>query len=54
MGFGAKGAPKVFPPYSSKSYMTTAIGVNSLVQPLGEMPPEAIVFGRTDNMRAVR
>jgi two-component system response regulator AtoC len=54
MRFGAKGAPKVFPPYSSKSYMTTAIGVNSLVQPLGEMPPEAIVFGRTDNMRAVR
>jgi two-component system, NtrC family, response regulator AtoC len=29
-------------------------GVNTLVQPLGEMPPEAIVFGRTDAMRAVR
>jgi len=29
-------------------------GVNTLVQPLGEMPPEAIVFGRTEAMRAVR
>jgi two-component system response regulator AtoC len=28
--------------------------VNNLVQPLGEMPPEAIVFGRTDAMNAVR
>src|SRR5436309_8065487 len=33
--------------------MTTST-VNTLVQPLGEMPPEVIVFGRTDNMRAVR
>lgn len=28
--------------------------VNSLVQPLGEMPPEVIVFGRTEAMNAVR
>src|SRR5262244_3479772 len=32
--------------------MTTS--VNTLVQPLGEMPPEPIVFGRTDAMQAVR
>jgi len=28
--------------------------VNTLVQPLGEMPPEEIVFGRTEAMRNVR
>src|SRR5215471_1822813 len=33
--------------------MTTA-SVNTLVQPLGEMPPESIVFGRTEEMHAVR
>jgi two-component system, NtrC family, response regulator AtoC len=33
--------------------MTTS-SVNTLVQPLGEMPPEAVVFGRTEAMRAVR
>ena len=32
--------------------MTTS--VNTLVQPLGEMPPDAIVFGRTEAMQAVR
>jgi len=32
----------------------TTTGVNTLVQPLGEMPPESIVFGRTEAMRAVR
>src|SRR5271167_1808730 len=32
--------------------MTTS--VSALVQPLGEMPPEAIVFGATDTMRALR
>jgi two-component system response regulator AtoC len=32
----------------------TSTSVNSLVQPLGEMPPEAIVFGRTETMIAVR
>src|SRR6478735_7539989 len=31
--------------------MTT---VNSLVQPLGEMPPDTIVFGRSEAMQAVR
>ena len=34
--------------------MMTTGSVNSLVQPLGEMPPEGIVFGRTEAMRAVR
>jgi two-component system, NtrC family, response regulator AtoC len=33
--------------------MTTAT-VNTLVQPLGEMPPESIVFGRTEAMNGVR
>src|ERR1700720_4995012 len=33
--------------------MTTS-SVNTLVQPLGEMPPESIVFGRTESMLAVR
>lgn len=34
--------------------MTTSGSVNSLVQPLGEMPPEAIVFGRTEIMQLLR
>src|ERR1700726_3893764 len=34
--------------------MSTANSVSSLVQPLGEMPPEAVVFGGTDAMRALR
>src|ERR1700685_2835203 len=33
--------------------MTTS-GVNTLVQPLGEMPPDAVVFGRSEVMQAVR
>src|SRR5689334_4908322 len=32
----------------------TISSVNTLVQPLGEMPPETIVFGRTESMQAVR
>ena len=32
----------------------TSSTVNTLVQPLGEMPPEAIVFGRSEAMNAVR
>src|SRR5437763_16931192 len=32
----------------------TSSSVNTLAQPLGEMPPDAIVFGRTDAMQAVR
>ena len=28
--------------------------VNTLIQPLGEMPPEAIVFGRSEAMQALR
>ncbi|HYL95167.1 MAG TPA: sigma 54-interacting transcriptional regulator [Terriglobales bacterium] len=34
--------------------MTTTSSVNSLVQPLGEFPPEAVVFGRSDAMQSVR
>jgi two-component system response regulator AtoC len=34
--------------------MTTSGSVNSLVQPLGEMPPEIVVFGRTEAMQALR
>ena len=33
--------------------MTTS-NVNNLVQPLGEMPPEAIIFGHSEAMNAVR
>src|SRR6202789_3774051 len=32
----------------------TSGSVNTLVQPLGEMPPDHIVFGRTESMLAVR
>lgn len=32
----------------------TSSTVNTLVQPLGEMPPESIVFGRSEAMNAVR
>ncbi|HEY1660331.1 MAG TPA: sigma 54-interacting transcriptional regulator [Candidatus Sulfotelmatobacter sp.] len=34
--------------------MVTANSVSSLVQPLGEMPPESIIFGGTDAMRELR
>src|SRR6202142_4244176 len=34
--------------------MTTSHSVSSLVQPLGEMPPESVVFGSTESMRALR
>src|SRR5271156_207513 len=34
--------------------MSTPNSVSSLVQPLGEMPPEAIVFGGSDAMQALR
>ena len=34
--------------------MTTTNSVSSLVQSLGEIPPEAVVFGRSDAMQAVR
>src|ERR1700758_109274 len=32
----------------------TTTSVNTLVQPLGEMPPDSIVFGHTEGMQAVR
>src|SRR6202161_4782450 len=34
--------------------MSTSNPVSSLIQPLGEMPPEAIVFGGTEVMRSLR
>jgi len=34
--------------------LTTTNPVNSLVQSLGEIPPEAIIFGRSESMRALR
>jgi len=34
--------------------MTNRNSVNPLAQPLGEMPPEAITFGRTEAMQAVQ
>jgi len=34
--------------------MTNTTAVNSLVQPLGEFPPEAVIFGRTEIMQTVR
>src|SRR5580692_6244390 len=34
--------------------MTTTNSVSSLVQSIGEIPPESIVFGRSDAMQAVR
>jgi two-component system response regulator AtoC len=34
--------------------MTTTSSVNSLVQPLGEFPPDSVIFGRTEAMQAVR
>src|SRR5258708_4057832 len=44
------------PPYAQRDefLMTTTVRVNSLVQPLGEFPPEAVIFGRTEIMQAVR
>src|SRR5579872_6242659 len=41
------------PPSGRNQPMTTS-SVNTLAQPLGEMPPDAIVFGRTEAMQAVR
>src|ERR1700745_3230039 len=34
--------------------MTTTNSVSSLVQSIGEIPPESIVFGRSDAMQALR
>ena len=33
---------------------TVSNPVSALIQPLGEMPPESVVFGSTDTMRALR
>ncbi len=34
--------------------MSTSIPVSALIQPLGEMPPDAVVFGASDAMRSLR
>jgi two-component system response regulator AtoC len=34
--------------------MSTSNPVSALIQPLGEMPPDAVVFGATDAMRSLR
>src|ERR1700726_4751776 len=34
--------------------MSTSNPVSALIQPLGEMPPDAVVFGSTEAMRALR
>src|SRR6202451_4911103 len=34
--------------------MSTSNPVSSLIQPLGERPPESVVFGTTDAMRSLR
>jgi two-component system response regulator AtoC len=34
--------------------LTTTTSVSSLVQSIGEIPPEAVVFGRSETMKAVR
>jgi two-component system response regulator AtoC len=39
---------------SQAKSMSITTTVNPLIQPLGEMPPDAIVFGRTEAMQAVR
>ena len=39
---------------SQAKSMSLTSAVNPLIQPLGEMPPDAIVFGRTEAMQAVR
>jgi two-component system response regulator AtoC len=34
--------------------MSTSNPVSSLIQPIGEMPPETVIFGGTESMRALR
>src|SRR5271170_5608170 len=34
--------------------MSTSNPVSALIQPLGEMPPDSVVFGSTETMRALR
>ena len=34
--------------------MSTSNTVSSLIQPLGETPPDSVVFGATEAMRALR
>src|SRR5260370_40968326 len=53
-GFGSQGALDYRRRMSQAKCMTITNAVNPLIQPLGEMPPDAVVFGRTDAMQAVR
>src|SRR4030081_165970 len=53
-GFGSQGALDYRRRMSQAKRMSITSTVNPLIQPLGEMPPDAIVFGRTEAMQAVR
>src|ERR1700681_1013552 len=48
-----QGCCTTLPQLVENKTMTTS-SVSTLVQPLGEMPPDAIVFGRTEAMQSVR
>src|ERR1700728_3430947 len=41
-------------PPSQQTLMSTSNPVSSLIQPLGEMPPEAVIFGGTEVIRGLR
>src|ERR1700728_279821 len=41
-------------PPSQQTLMSTSNPVSSLIQPLGEMPPEDVIFGGTEVMRGLR
>src|ERR1700737_2034259 len=53
-GFGSQGALDYRRRISQAKRMSITTAVNPLIQPLGEMPPDAVVFGRTEAMQAVR
>jgi two-component system, NtrC family, response regulator AtoC len=53
--FGVRGAHMVCTGgVTRRQTMTTTNSVSSLVQSIGEIPPESIVFGRSDAMQALR
>jgi two-component system, NtrC family, response regulator AtoC len=39
---------------ANAEFMSASNPVSALIQPLGEMPPDAVVFGATDAMRSLR
>src|SRR4030081_2768295 len=53
-GFGSQGALDCRRRISQAKRMSITTAVNPLIQPLGEMPPDAVVFGRSEAMQAVR